>query len=390
MASQLSSRTRFFSGVMCAGLLVACGTDTRESGGDDSDTDGIGIVSIGDDGSSSGFDESETSTDDTSSDESSTGEDVRYCGDVEVTVAPLVPRVMLVLDKSRSMVTSTWDHDADPSTEAVTRWYSLHETVSTVARDNEGIAELGAVFFPSRALADNASSTACRVEDAPDVAMDIDNADAIIDAMPAADSLAIYGGTPTTAGITVAADALRGVDTTDPRAIVLVTDGAANCSEDASQQTAFTLYDENLAPAVASIAAEGIPTYVIGIDIVDAFGQVPQANPHDRLSEVAEAGGRARAGDEPYFNTRSEAELTAALAEVATSLQCNLAVDDLPASGDGVHVRLDGAAIDQVDTCDTDGWRLADDGKVELCGNACTDFIDGASMSVAFDCVPAP
>lgn len=384
------SRTVFLGGVACAGLLTACDNGTRESGSF-GDTDGIGIVSVGDDESSSGFEDTETTTHDSSDDESSeTGEPVRYCGDTEITVAPLVPRVMLVLDKSHSMVTSTWDHDTDPSTGAVTRWYSLHETVSQLVRDNESVSELGAVFFPSRALTDNGPANACDVEDAPDVVLDVDNADAIIDAMPAADSLDIYGGTPTTAGIAVAADALRALDTDDPRAIVLVTDGAANCSEDASQNNAFTLYDENLAPQVAAIAGEGIPTYVIGIDIVDAFGQVPAANPYDRLSEVAIAGGRPRAGDEPFFNTRSEADLSAALANVAAALQCNLSVDDLPAQGDRIHVSLGDVTLPEIASCDEDGWRRTDDGRIELCGDACTDFVDGAAMNVAFDCIPAP
>ena len=45
----------------------------------------------------------------------------------------LEPRVMLLVDKSRSMVTNTWDHDGIEETEFQTRWKTLHTTLSGLA-----------------------------------------------------------------------------------------------------------------------------------------------------------------------------------------------------------------------------------------------------------------
>lgn len=371
------------SSVAAALSLTACVAPTED---DDEIDPGVGIVSIGHDDSSSDA-SSESDSDGESTD---TGEEVRYCGDATLTVDAAIPRVMLVLDKSHSMVDSTWDHDGDASTPETTRWYSLHETVADLVTDYDGYMELGAVMFPSALLEDNATATACDVQGTPDVDVALGNGDAILAALPAAESLEIWGGTPTTAGIVTASEALRALEGDAPRAIVLVTDGAANCSADASSQQKFSLYDENLAPLVAQVATSGIPTYVVGIDIVDAWVQTPQANPHERLTEVAIAGGVARDGDEAYYNTRDEADLFDALASITTALQCTVVPEDLPSTPDRVNLLLDGAALEYVDDCSTAGWRYTSAGEVELCAAACDDFIAGATLEAAYDCIPEP
>lgn len=364
-------------------ILTACDAGVS----DDDDDPGIGIVSVGDDGSSSG-ESIDDSGDDSADDGTETDDGIRYCGEAEIAVQAVAPRIMLVLDKSHSMVTSSWDHDGDASTAATTRWYSLHEAVADLVTDIDGTTELGAVLFPSRLLDDNDAATACEVPSVPDVEIGAGHGQAILDALPDADSLAIWGGTPTSAGIVTATEALRALPGDAPRAIVLVTDGAANCSADASPSQAFSMYDENLAPLVAGIADEGIPTYVIGIDIIDGWVSSPQANPHERLSEVALAGGVASDGDAPYYNTRDEAELFDALAEITGRIQCTVALDDLPGEPERVNLTVDGLPVDYVPACDAAGWRYGDGGEIELCASTCDDFVGGATLESTFDCIP--
>ena len=83
----------------------------------------------------------------------------------QLTVEP--PQVVLLLDKSYSMIEFSWDHDGDPLTPAVTRWNSLHHVVDALAHDVEDEMELGMVLFPSPSVTDNDTSTACLVDPEP-------------------------------------------------------------------------------------------------------------------------------------------------------------------------------------------------------------------------------
>jgi hypothetical protein len=161
--------------------------------------------------------------------------------------------------------------------------------------------------------------------------------------------------------------------------------------EGAPESETFSRYDDTLAPLVRSIHDDdGIPTYVVGIDIVDAVVDVPVANPFERLSEVAVAGGVPRDGDEPFFNARDQNELGDALAAIASSLQCELALAGLPADPARVHLRLgDSELSHSADCSDASGWRYAaTDGAVQLCAASCDDFAATGTMHAAFDCVP--
>lgn len=379
-------------------IASACDPGGRAGSGDDDEGADDGIVTIGDDDSGSDDSSDDDSSDDSSGDDSSsdTGADdggVLWCGESEITVAPSTPQAMLVLDKSHSMVSNLWDHDGDESTAPVTRWHSLHEVVSTLGGDLQSSMELGALMFPSVGLTDNDTATACEVPVVPDVAVGLDNAAAIVAAMPAADSEAIWGGTPTSGAIATAAAELEALAGDSPKAIVLVTDGAANCMEGVPDNATFTQYDENLAPLVADVLADhGIPTYVVGIDIVDETVDVPHVNPYDSLGEVAIAGGAAREGDEAFYNTRDEDQLAGALGEITGALQCQVVLEDLPTAPERVHLVLDGNELAYSAACDdASGWRYAADGTaVELCAASCEDFTAAGTMHAGYDCVPEP
>lgn len=370
-------------------LAAACDGSSREDGGDD---DPSGIV-IGGDDSSGGSDGSDGSDGSSGGDGSGSGagdEGSLSCGEHDIVTDVAVPQVMLVLDKSNSMVSNRWDADGDPATPRVTRWQSLHEVVEGLVGAFDQSVQFGAVMFPSVSLTDTDPATACTVPDAPDVAIGLGHGDAILAAMPAADSTAIYGGTPTTAGFLTGLDSLLGAADGNPQAIVLVTDGAANCMDGVPQNQVFSVYDDDLEPAVAdAFESERIPTYVVGIDIVDEVVDVPHTNPWERLSEVAIAGGVAREGAEKFYNANDQIELDAALREITGAIQCQVTLDRLPSASDRVHLVVGGAEVPySADCSDTGGWRYVDGDTIELCTAACGDFVTAGSLHAGYDCIP--
>lgn len=375
----------------CVALgLVGCGGGASTDGGDGDGDDGIVFPTEGDasgeDGDGSGEDGSTGAAADDGPGE---------CGESTFMLTHQPTNVMLVLDKSYSMVDNAWDHDGDPATGAVTRWNSLHSAVSFIVGEFDGGLNFGAVLFPSIEVPDNEPETACLVGEAPDALVAAENGGAIMAALPDPDALDLYGGTPASAGITTALEHLRGLDPEVPRALIFVTDGAANCLEGTEDGAVFNLYDENLRALVASAHDdEDIPTFVVGIDIVDAIADYPQDNPFVRLNEVAEAGGFPRPGSERFHNAQDEDELRAAISQISSQIGCSVPLDPEPLRPDLITFEIDGVQVPRVDSCMgvTEGWRYTNPAgpydEIELCGDSCNALHDLGTLTANYNCLP--
>jgi hypothetical protein len=315
-------------------------------------------------------------------------------------------RVLLVLDKSGSMVANTWDHDDDASTEEIARWVSLHETVELVATSFEGALELGVLLYPSMAATATYDANACLVASAPEVAVAPNNGQAVLAAIPGPDDDdSIHGGTPSAAALATAFDHLRELGAEIPRAVLFVTDGEANCRADADPgmpTQLFEDYDWNVHTIVEDgFSIDAIPTYVVGIAIrqqstpMGADGIPDGINPHERLDELAEQGGRPRSGDGPkYYATQNQPELEAALQQIAgQQVSCVIPLDPEPAHPDFVELQVGPETIERVDDCATEnGWVYVDaDGpydSVELCGTACDLLAAEGTLQAFYGCPP--
>ena len=295
---------------------------------------------------------------------------------------------MLVLDKSGSMVAEPlgmWDHDNDPNTADVTRWSSLHQVVDAVATEFEGSINFGAQLFPGVDAIADYSEVACVINEDIDIAVATMNRAAILAGIPAADDITLRGGTPITAGITTALAHLKTLDPDVPRAILLVTDGAANCTADAESTALFENYDESVHDVVGdAFTVDGIPTYVVGVGIEDLTTEVKKdGNPHGvntftRLNELATDGGKPKTDpNEKFFNTVNQIELAAALDEIAfDTLTCIITLDSPAFAPEQTAIAIDGMLIPKVADCGTEnGWVYTHpDGPfdaIELCGTAC-------------------
>ena len=400
--------TRSSSAFALVLLSTSCGESSRE---DDSTLPTTQPTTASDDtgdddSSSTGTDDgADDSIDDSTSVPGSTGED--NCGEENFQLAAVPPNVMLVLDKSGSMLTE-WDADANRITPDITRWNSLYSVVDFVVVNFDTDINFGANLFPAMDATNTLGAGACGVENVPEVPVAPENALAVLMGIPPADTMDIHGATPATAGIEAALAHLNTLDPSVGRFMILVTDGAANCGDDADTSQCPGIgcglmeeYDARLAQVVGdALTQDHTPTFVVGIDILDELvgvgddGQT-EANTFEELNLVAIAGGKPRPGEEKFFNAQNEAELMDALSEIAGQVTtCVVPLENPPQLPDFVDIEIGGATIEHVDDCATeDGWVWVNpDGPydaIELCGAACTQLAEAGNVDITFGCPPA-
>jgi hypothetical protein len=321
------------------------------------------------------------------------------CEEIMATVKPITPNAMLVLDKSGSML-QTWDHDANANTAMVTRWFSLWAVANQVLTDFNDKFNFGMNLYPSTAAQQKYDNTACPVNMNVEVPVAPLNKDPIIAALPAQANMTIKGGTPAAAGMTAALDHLKSLDPNVPRVVMLITDGAANCSSDAANNNElFEVYDANL-PEIVNNAfmVDKIPVYVIGIATANMVtpnmqdGNPNGINPFEKLNELATLGGTAKPGPEQFYNADNQIELAAALNEIVKSAQsCIIPLDSEPFFPDDTVVKVGGMTLPKIMDCANEsGWKYTDPNPpytgIEVCGAACADLKLAGQADVEYYC----
>jgi hypothetical protein len=124
---------------------------------------------------------------------------------------------------------------------------------------------------------------------------------------------------------------------------------------------------------------------------------VPDAiNPHERLDELAEQGGRPREGEgSRYYATENQADLEAALQQIAgQQVSCVAPLDPQPEHPLFVELQVGAQTIDRVEDCATeDGWVFVNpDGpydSIELCGTACDRLAAEGDLQAFYGCPPS-
>lgn len=199
------------------------------------------------------------------------------------------PRVLFVIDKSSSMGAGTQE-SAPPLLGRPSRWARAHALVAELTARVEGEAQFGALLFPSGYADVGGEAVACDVLDVPDLPVGAYTSAQLVERLPAAETVDFAGGSPASQAMWTALHHLvtqpsRGAKT----AIVLVTDGGANCADEDAPLAAF---DADLADVVAFARdSMEIPTFVVGVDPTDAAQVIPAVNPREALAAVARAGG---------------------------------------------------------------------------------------------------
>ncbi len=354
--------------VLAAITLSACGDFGRDDSGWMTGGDGIDLGDL-DAGDQDGLD-GDGGVGDGSLDGADDGLGEPDCASEQFELGAEPPSVMLVLDKSSSMSDERWMQDG----QSVTRWSSLHGVVSDLVGTYDATIDFGATMFPAVDSGhwQEGFAAACGVSESADVATAPGASGAILDAMPRAD-VAVQGATPASAGMVTALGHLA-LEDDGPRAVLLVTDGLANCAAD--DENGMFLYDERL-PQVVQAAYEelNIPTYVVGIDIRDETVDYAQANAHEVLDQVARVGGVAREGESAYYAASDPDALYEAMDQIAARIECTVPLAGPVPEDASFEVMVDGMPMTEITDCATeDGWRFTDADQrstLELCGQAC-------------------
>jgi hypothetical protein len=293
------------------------------------------------------------------------------CGITWMSPNRVAPNVLIVLDRSMSMndqVVPINDLGGLLACLLVgpcpSKWAEMTKAINASVMASQANVNWGIKFFPN--------DSGCTVNDGPAVPVAPNNAAAVNTAIAGVQP---GGATPTTSALQSAARYLTGLTTPNPRYVVLATDGQPNCGGGGSGNGD----DTGAIAAVSSLAAAGIPVFVIG---VATDGSAADAT----LSSMATAGQKPRAATPPYYPVATSVELTAALSAIGGQvISCTFAIP-LPPVPDHIAVVADGARIPRDAAT---GWEYGPGmTSIDLHGTWCTNLQNGTiqNVEVAFGC----
>jgi hypothetical protein len=342
--------------VLMSVAVAACGQQSAPSDDESSDTGGISMTSITIGGSGPKLDmgvgTTPSGTNPTQVEGGSEG-----CAEVSVSVEPMIPTIILLVDQSSSM---------EQDFAGQTRWEALYETImggdGTVAMLQSQV-RFGLTLYSSE---NGDEGGQCPMLTVVDPALDnFEAIDAVYDPADPIDE------TPTGESLAIVAGTLADFAEPGPKAIVLATDGEPDTCAVPNPQEG---QPESI-QAVQDAFAAGISTYVISVGT--EVGE-------DHLQDVANVGVGKDIDDAnpaPFYVALDAADLVTAFeAIIGDFTSCEIPIDgivDLPQACDGTLL-LDGMEL----TC-PDDWTMLDESTIVLVGDACETWKDGGSHAVS-------
>lgn len=289
--------------------------------------------------------------------------DPNNCGQENFRTGRVVPDMLIVLDRSASMLTATVD-----------RWTPAVTAIKGITRTFDQGLRFGLMIFPG--LDSDCGPGELYVKIGAGTAGEIGNV---------LGTMVPGGGTPTGDSLNAALSALQASSTPGdtaqpPRYVLLLTDGQPTCPAAGGSSTRRP---ELLAPdkaltlqAIDALRAADVRTFVVGYDAaIDAqFAST--------LTEFAQHGGTER-----FYAVEDEFSLFEAFETIADSvIACNFQAENGLGSPRYVRVAIDGETV-YLD--DPNGWT-ANGNTITLQGAACAKIQEGTEHSVAItlECVP--
>ncbi len=294
------------------------------------------------------------------------------CAQQSVVIGAKPADVLLVLDRSKSMIQNT----VPPNGE--TRWAAVVPALSSVITQTDQAISWGVFFYP-----EGEGDTCLPLSDTIPAPIMPKNAAAVTSTITA--TMALGNGTPTGDAIKKATAYLKSRNVSN-QYIVLATDGEPSCPSGGDQAATHAV------EAITAAKAAGYPTYVIGVlDLIEDDGAVP------RLNAMAEAGGTALS-DNPiapkFFQAQSQEELTNALKTVTGQVvSCVFELTSKPPVPTNIAVSVNGTWLEQ-DATKAQGWDYTSDQYValELHGDACQQVKTASEnkVDIIFGCPGKP
>ncbi|HEY0712785.1 MAG TPA: vWA domain-containing protein, partial [Polyangia bacterium] len=246
------------------------------------------------------------------------------CGAEAVPLERVRPEMLLVLDRSESMLLTLEGL-------ATSRWTEITGALFEMLAATNGLVHWGLKTYPT--------SPECSVGAPPEV--EITTTIGTVAAAIANGAPTKGNGTPTAGGITAATAYLMTRMTPNPKYIVLATDGEPTC-------TIARGPGRSIEAATAARAA-GFPVYVVGIATANTKADTT-------LNAIAEAGGVPRAGDLKYYPVASRRDLLAVFADITQQVTtCTFPLTKDPPAPNNMFVIVEGGRLPR-DPSRANGW----------------------------------
>jgi von Willebrand factor type A domain len=299
------------------------------------------------------------------------------CAGVTVEFTPVIPTVVVLVDQSGSMDAQIPD---DQPGEDPTRWDALRDALlnetSGAIKPLEGKVRFGLVTYSWN----GEQSQTCPFTPVQ-VAPKLNNYSAIAEAYLAADT---EDNTPTAESVDkVHKQILKPITEPGPKFLIIATDGNPDYCGDRDSNGQELPKQMSIA-AVKAAYADGISTFVIGID----FLKEPNGEQHLRDLAAAGQGKETPSTENLYFNADNQAGVRTAFETVINSVtrSCEF---DLDATIETSAAPLGTVKIDNVEQTynNPNGWSLADNDTIVFVGSACDAIKAGATnVEASFPC----
>jgi von Willebrand factor type A domain len=301
------------------------------------------------------------------------------CGQMNVAVMPIPPDILIVQDKSGSMGNNDADKSCTGGCGTSAKWAQVSSALTTVVTSTDQSINWGLKFF-----SDDGS---CGASADPVVTVGAGKGSAVSAAIA---NTSPAGSTPTRDAITTGAAYLATLNDTNPKYLLLATDGLPNCPVGCAGMTGMlpkscTNTDnpsEDMAAedAVSAAAAQGFKTFVIGIGTVTAAEAT--------LNQLAVNGGVPQTGAATSYYaatdpTALENALNAIIGQVAS---CTISLANAPSGFTNVAISADSASgTIEIPQDPTNGWSYGPNMQsVNLNGTSCANLKNGTYSNFQF------
>jgi hypothetical protein len=304
------------------------------------------------------------------------------CAAVDQPLNKLPPDILIVLDASGSMNEDANNQSCSGGCGANSKWALLTPALNMVVMQTQTDVNWGLKMFADTDSTCGVSPNTVAVPIGANNAAAIANV--IAQRTDANGGVTMGSRTPTRSAENAAVTYLNTVTASNPKFILLATDGQPNCPA-----TGSTDMDDSpgAVMSVANAQTAGFPTFVVGIS-------APAGAANDALNGMADAGGYPRAGTPRYYPVTSAAEFISVLRTLVTIAgTCTFPVPEPPNTDtDRAHigVKINGAEIPR-DPNHVNGWDYTSDAMtaVQVYGPNCDAIMAGTAQSVqvVFKCI---